>query len=127
MLKTYRYPKYEYRRPPELDGARFDQALSAPTFNAAVDAARISSAQSGETPVKDLRVIRQTIGSQALLAFFDAPFAPLFLLLVFMLHWVLGVAAGVVAYGVGLVSLRALTPTERKVLAGILPTRLKRG
>jgi len=42
-------------------------------------------------------------------------------------HWVLGVAAGLAAYGAGLVSLRALTPTERKVLAGILPARLKRG
>lgn len=73
--------------------ARIDAALSDPTFNASVDAARISTPQAGETPLKDLRTIRQAIGSQALLAFFDAPFAPIFLLLVFMLHWLLGVVA----------------------------------
>jgi len=73
--------------------ARFDAALSGPAFNAAVDAARISSSQAGETPIKDLKTLRQTIGSQALLSFFDAPFAPIFLVLVFMLHWVLGVVS----------------------------------
>jgi O-antigen/teichoic acid export membrane protein len=45
----------------------------------------------------------------------------------YQVHWVLGVAAGVVAYGVGLVWLRVLTPAERSVLASILPPRLKRG
>lgn len=73
--------------------ARFDEALSEPTFNAAIDAARLASPQAGETPIKDLRTLRQTIGSQALLAFFDAPFMPVFMALVFMLHWVLGFVA----------------------------------
>jgi PrtD family type I secretion system ABC transporter len=73
--------------------ARIDAALSDPTFNAAVDAARISTAQAGETPLKDLRTLRQTIGSQALLAFFDAPFTPVFLILVFLMHWLLGLVA----------------------------------
>lgn len=73
--------------------SRFDAALSEPTFNAAVDAARLSSARAGETPLKDLRTLRQTLGGQAPLAFFDAPFAPLFLALVFMLHWALGFVA----------------------------------
>lgn len=73
--------------------ARIDTVLSDPTFNAAVDAARISTPQAGETPLKDLRTLRQTIGSQALLAFFDAPFTPVFLALVFLMHWMLGLVA----------------------------------
>ncbi|MEZ5895364.1 MAG: type I secretion system permease/ATPase [Parvularculaceae bacterium] len=73
--------------------ARFDARLSEPAFNAAVDAARYSAGQAGDTPLKDLRTIRTTLGSNAVLAFFDAPFTPIYLLLVFMLHWVLGVVA----------------------------------
>ena len=73
--------------------ARIDTVLSDPTFNAAVDAARISTPQAGETPLKDLKTLRQTIGSQALLAFFDAPFTPVFLALVFLMHWMLGLVA----------------------------------
>ncbi len=72
---------------------RFDSRLSTPAFNAAIDAARLSSPRSGETPLKDLRPIRQTVGSTAVLAFFDVPFTPIYLLLVFMLHWALGLLA----------------------------------
>ena len=42
-------------------------------------------------------------------------------------HWVVGVAAGLVAYGGGVVLLRVLTPAEREVLMGVLPDRLRRG
>ena len=41
----------------------------------------------------------------------------------FQVHWVLGIAAGLLAYAAGLALLRVLTPTERKLLTGILPTR----
>ncbi len=99
--------------------ARFDAALSEPTYNAAVDAARISTPQAGETPLKDLRTLRQTIGSHAMLAFFDAPFAPAFLLLVFMLHWILGVVALLGA--AALLTLAMLNERQsRKALAAAL-------
>jgi PrtD family type I secretion system ABC transporter len=73
--------------------ARFDAALSPRAFSAGVDAARISTTQAGETPLKDLKTLRQTMGSQAMLAFFDAPFTPFFLVLVFLMHWALGLVA----------------------------------
>lgn len=73
--------------------ARFDTKLSEAAFNASVEGARQSGGQSGEAPLKDLRTIRQAVGSSAITALFDAPFAPFYLLLVFMLHWALGVTA----------------------------------
>lgn len=72
---------------------RFDSRLADVAFNAAVDGARQSGGQAGDAPLKDLRTIRQAVGSSAITAFFDAPFAPLYLLLVFLLHWALGVTA----------------------------------
>ena len=73
--------------------ARFDAKLADAAFNAAVEGARYSGGQAGEAPLKDLRTIRQAVGSSAITTFFDAPFAPLYLLIVFMLHWALGVTA----------------------------------
>jgi PrtD family type I secretion system ABC transporter len=68
---------------------RFDDGLRDRAFEAAVDAARLSGNVSGG-PVKDLRTVRQALGSPAVAAFFDAPFAPFYVLLVFLLHWSLG-------------------------------------
>jgi PrtD family type I secretion system ABC transporter len=73
--------------------ARFDARLSDAAFNAAVDGAKYSGGQGGDTPLKDLRTIRQAFGSSAVIAFFDAPFAPFYLILVFMLDWALGLTA----------------------------------
>jgi PrtD family type I secretion system ABC transporter len=73
--------------------ARFDARLSDVAFDAAVEGSRHSGGQAGDAPLKDLRTIRQAVGSSAVTAFFDAPFAPLYLLLVFMLHWALGLTA----------------------------------
>ncbi len=73
--------------------ARFDARVSDAAFNAAVEGARHSGGQAGDAPLKDLRTIRQAVGSSAITAFFDAPFSPFYLLLVFMLHWLLGLTA----------------------------------
>lgn len=73
--------------------ARFDARLADAAFNAAVEGAKHSGGQAGDAPLKDLRTIRQAVGSSAIIAFFDAPFAPFYLLLVFLLHWALGLTA----------------------------------
>ncbi len=96
--------------------ARFDAELSPRAFSAGVDAARIGSAQAGETPLKDLKTLRQAMGGTALLAFFDAPFTPLFLLLIFMMHWALGLVALLGA--AALVVLAILN--ERRSRAGLM-------
>ncbi|WP_425410220.1 type I secretion system permease/ATPase [Hyphococcus sp.] len=73
-------------------GETFEDKLQSVVFDVAMDAGR-AGAQSAEQPIKDLRQIRQFVSSPALTAVFDAPWAPFFLLLVFLMHWLLGVVA----------------------------------
>lgn len=102
--------------------ARFDARLNDAAFNAAVDGARHSGGQAGDTPLKDLRTIRQAFGSSAVIAFFDAPFAPLYLLLVFLLHWALGLTALV-----GAAALIALAVFNERATRKALGTALEAG
>jgi len=73
-------------------GAEFENTLQDLTFDLSMDAARTVD-RTVEQPLRDLRKIRQFVASPALVAFFDAPMTPFFLLLIFLLHWVLGVVA----------------------------------
>lgn len=73
-------------------GESFEDKLQNVVFDVAMDAGR-AGAQSPEQPIRDLRQIRQFVSSPALTAVFDAPWAPFFLLLVFLMHWLLGVVA----------------------------------
>ncbi|MGE0117242.1 MAG: type I secretion system permease/ATPase [Dongiaceae bacterium] len=73
-------------------GDAFEAGLKDLTFNLAMDAAR-GGAPAAEQPLKDLRQIRRFVASPALAAVFDAPWTPLFLAVVFLMHWLLGVVA----------------------------------
>lgn len=73
-------------------GETFEKELQDTVFDLSMDAGR-AGAKSPDMPIKDLRQIRQFVASPALTAVFDAPWAPFFLLLVFMMHWLLGVVA----------------------------------
>lgn len=73
-------------------GETFEARLSDLTFGRAMDAAR-TGAISADQPLKDLRQVRQFVASPALTAVFDAPWTPFFLVIVFMMHWLLGVVA----------------------------------
>lgn len=78
-------------------GGNFEAQLKSITFDKAMDAS-LRGKSSAEQPLKDLRQVRQFIGSPALTAVFDAPWTPFFLVIIFMMHWLLGVvsAAGLI-------------------------------
>lgn len=46
-----------------------------------------------DQPLRDLSALRQFISGQAPIAVFDLPWAPFYLVIVFLLHWTLGVVA----------------------------------
>lgn len=69
--------------------AEFEDRLKSVVFDGAIDATR-TSALASEQPLKDLRQLRQFVASPALTAIFDAPWAPFFLAVIFMIHWALG-------------------------------------
>jgi PrtD family type I secretion system ABC transporter len=90
-------------------GGEFEDTLKDLVFDKAADGA-LRGAMSAEQPIKDLRQIRQFVGSPALTAIFDAPWTPFFLGIVVLMHWLLGVVA--IA---GLLALVALAAINERV------------
>ena len=76
----------------------------------------------GGLPVQDLNTIRQFISGQGPLAYFDMPYVPLYLLVVFLLHWVLGVVATVAAVLIFALALLAERSTRAPSSAATLAT-----
>ncbi len=83
-------------------------AVLAGSYHASLRRARQSSGQ----PVRDLTTVRQFLNTPSTLAFFDAPWAPVFLGAVFLLHPWLGVLA-ILSTGV-LLGLGVLTETRSR-------------
>jgi ATP-binding cassette subfamily C protein len=69
--------------------ARFDRLLAGPTLMAALAGHGAIRADRGEA-MRDFDTLRQMIASGAMIALFDAPWAPIFLLFAFLLHPLLG-------------------------------------
>ena len=78
-------------------GRRIEESLRHRVFDAVAQLALRRSGNSGSQPVQDLSTIRQYLGGQGPLAYMDMPFVPIFLLVCFLLHWMLGVVAAVSA------------------------------
>lgn len=72
-------------------GAKLDRELSAETFGISLDAQNksMSSAQA----LRDLDTVRGFLAGPGLIALFDAPWTPIFMLLVFVIHPALGLLA----------------------------------
>lgn len=74
-------------------GARFDAMLSQRLFDTTFLRALRRPTEASNQPLQDLTTLRQFMTGQGVFAFFDAPWTPLFLLVVFLLHPVLGFIA----------------------------------
>ena len=70
----------------------FEGELQDTVFELSMDAGR-AGVPSSDQPLKDLRQLRQFVSGPALTAVFDAPWAPLFIGLIFLMHWALGLTA----------------------------------
>ena len=51
----------------------------------------------GSQPINDLATIRQFLSGQGPLAFLDMPWVPIYLFVIFLMHWMLGAAAAAAA------------------------------
>ncbi|WP_291203483.1 type I secretion system permease/ATPase [Hyphomonas sp.] len=90
--------------------SRFEGALGARAASAAMALSLADPGRASDRPVRDLRQLRRFIASPVSGALFDAPFSPLFLLVLFMLHPLFGLWAvfgAVVLIGAALVNERA--------------------
>ncbi|NJM34160.1 MAG: type I secretion system permease/ATPase [Rhodomicrobium sp.] len=74
-------------------GARLDRDVTHDLFAALIED-RIATRRSvGSQPIRDLESVRSFLTGPGLLAFFDAPWIPLFLGLIFLFHPLLGIVA----------------------------------
>lgn len=74
-------------------GARFDNRLSDPVLSAMLVDRLRGQRTNHSQPLRDLETIRTFLTGAGLLSLFDAPWTPIFILIIFVLHPVLGFVA----------------------------------
>jgi ATP-binding cassette, subfamily C, bacterial exporter for protease/lipase len=71
-------------------GVRFDEALNDRIFRAGFQAELEQSGHNSAQALSDLTTIRQFLTGTGIIAFFDAPWTPVYIAVMFMLHPILG-------------------------------------
>jgi PrtD family type I secretion system ABC transporter len=74
-------------------GARLDRHITHDLFAALIEDRIATRRSAGSQPIRDLETVRGFLTGPGLLAFFDAPWIPLFLGLIFLFHPLLGMVA----------------------------------
>ena len=79
-------------------GRRVEEKLRDRVFDSMAEHALRRTQGIGGQPINDLATIRQFLSGQGPFAFLDMPWVPIYLLVIFLMHWVLGVAAVIAAF-----------------------------
>jgi ATP-binding cassette, subfamily C, bacterial exporter for protease/lipase len=74
-------------------GARFDATLNTRVFNATFERSLMQAGSNAAQPMHDLNTVRQTITGPALLTLFDAPWMPVYLVVISLFSIELGLFA----------------------------------
>jgi PrtD family type I secretion system ABC transporter len=102
-------------------GRSVDEALSATALAAGLEAAAQGRCDGERAALPDIARLRQFLSSPAVHALFDAPWLPVYLLVIFGLHPVLGwtaAASAAALFALGWCSERALRGDTERVTAG---------
>ncbi len=101
--------------------ARFEMSVGAPVLGAAMRRRVQGDGQAGENLVEDVNGFREFISGSTLSAFFDAPWIPIYLLVLYVLHPLLGLLGLAGAVTLTLMALinnaRAHTPMQNAAQA----------
>ncbi len=102
-------------------GRRAEETLRTRVFNTVAQLAMRKQGNAGSQPINDLYTIRQYLGGQGPLAFLDMPWVPVYMFVVFLLHWVLGVASVFAALTILIIALlsefRTRKPLQEATMA----------
>ena len=91
-------------------GARLDHELNARVFNATFERSLLQSGSNATQPMHDLNTLRQTLTGPGLLTVFDAPWMPIYLLVISLFSIELGIFALI-----GVLLLAALAVVNEKI------------
>ncbi len=97
MLAMMAFSEWSRSRVLVRAGVRFDQQLSTRVFNASFETYLGQTKAAPARAFSDLIQIRQFLTANGIFAFFDAPWAPIYIVVTFLLHPWLGVLAIVFA------------------------------
>jgi len=104
-------------------GLKLDAELNDKVLSTAFRSNLRQGGSNGDQPLRDLTAIRQFLTGNGLFAFFDAPWAPLFIVVIFLLHPLLGLVSligGLILLGLAfLTEKRTQKPLEAANTAGI--------
>jgi ATP-binding cassette, subfamily C, bacterial exporter for protease/lipase len=104
-------------------GVRFDQELSTRVFNASFESSLGQAQGTSVRAFSDLIQIRQFLTGSGIFAFFDAPWTPIYIAVIFFLHPLLGVLAIVFALIQGALAWfghrQTVAPSEAAARAGV--------
>lgn len=85
-------------------GVEFDRLLSGPVLRENLKSASSPEGETKQGTLRDVQALRNFLGGNAVFAFFDFPWMPLYFLLIFVLHPALGMVAligGIVVFILG--------------------------
>ncbi|WP_158914668.1 type I secretion system permease/ATPase [Caulobacter sp. S45] len=88
--------------------AKLDHVLAAPVIRATLRS--VEGGERSSRALRDFDTLRATLTGAGIIALFDAPWTPVYILVCFMLHWVLGclaIAGSVIVIGLTLLNERA--------------------
>jgi len=91
-------------------GRRVEEQLRGPVFDGVIGNALHHASGQGQQAVSDLVTVRQYLSGQGPLAFLDMPWVLIYLVVIFLLHWKLGIAsllAAIAIFGLAWLSERA--------------------
>lgn len=93
LLLTYGFLEFIRSKMLVRAGLQFDDMLANPAFNRVVRKQLLAPNSGAHATLQDVDKVREFLTGQGILAFFDAPWVPLFLALVYAFHPWLGMVA----------------------------------
>lgn len=115
LLMTYVALEHCRGRILQQAGVRFDRLLSGPAFEAALSSALRSRGSNHAQTLRDLDLMREILSGSVMMALMDAPWAPIYLVICFLLHPLIGLVALV-----GAVAIVAIAFANERATKGLL-------